>query len=86
MIDIKLPSTAWDGAQEGVEALLDKWQVAEKTLVTKGQVVATVVLVKASIDIEAPDNGWLENICVKEGESFADGAVLATFTASSSKA
>ena len=62
MIEIKLPSTAWDGAQEGVEALLDKWQVAEKTVVTKGQVLATVVLVKASIDIEAPENGWLEKI------------------------
>jgi pyruvate/2-oxoglutarate dehydrogenase complex dihydrolipoamide acyltransferase (E2) component len=82
VIEIRLPSTAWDGAQEGVEALLDKWQVAEKILVTKGQVLATVVLVKASIDIEAPDNGWLENIRVKEGESFADGAVLANFTAS----
>jgi pyruvate/2-oxoglutarate dehydrogenase complex dihydrolipoamide acyltransferase (E2) component len=45
-------------------------------------VLATVVLVKASIDIEAPDNGWLENIRVKEGESFADGTVLANFTAS----
>ena len=83
MIEIRLPSTAWDGAQEGVEALLDKWQVTEQTAVTKGQVLATVVLVKASIDIEAPNNGWLENIRVKERERFASGAVLATFKATS---
>jgi pyruvate/2-oxoglutarate dehydrogenase complex dihydrolipoamide acyltransferase (E2) component len=83
VIEIKLPATAWDGAHDGIEALLDKWQVTEQTAVTKGLVLATVVLVKASIDIEAPENGWVETIRVKEGDSFASGAVLATFKATS---
>ena len=85
MIDIRLQDLAWDGTQDGVEALLDKWLVAEKTLVKKGQVLVAVVLVKATIDIEAPEDGFIEKIIVKDGESFKNGTVLAHFTASSSK-
>ena len=84
MIDIRLQDLAWDGAQDGVEALLDKWLVAEKTLVKKGQVLVAVVLVKATIDIEAPGDGFIEKIIVKDGESFKNGAVLANFNASAS--
>jgi pyruvate/2-oxoglutarate dehydrogenase complex dihydrolipoamide acyltransferase (E2) component len=79
MMDIKLPDPVWDGAQAGVEALLDKWRVAEGAPVVKGQVLATVVLVKASIDIEAPENGALQSIFVQDGESFPAGTVLANF-------
>jgi hypothetical protein len=39
MIDIKLPDAAWDGVQDGAEALLDKWLVAENVLVKKGQIL-----------------------------------------------
>ena len=85
MIDIRLQDLAWDGTQDGVEALLDKWLVAEKTLVKKGQVLVAVILVKATIDIEAPEDGFIEKIIVKDGESFKNGTVLAHFTASSSK-
>jgi len=84
LIDIKLQDISWDGAEDGVEALLDKWLVAEKTLVKKGQVLVAVVLVKATIDIEAPEDGFIEKIIVKNGESFKNGAVLAHFTASAS--
>ena len=84
MIDIKLQDISWDGAEDGVEALLDKWLVAEKTLVKKGQVLVAVVLVKATIDIEAQEDGFIEKIIVKNGESFKNGAVLAHFTASAS--
>lgn len=84
MIDIKLQDISWDGAEDGVEALLDKWLVAEKTLVKKGQVLVAVVLVKATIDIEAPEDGFIEKIIVKNGECFKNGAVLAHFTASAS--
>jgi pyruvate/2-oxoglutarate dehydrogenase complex dihydrolipoamide acyltransferase (E2) component len=79
--EIKLDDAAWDGAQDGVEALLDKWTVAEKVAVKKGQILVTVVLVKASVDIEAPSDGWIEKILVKDGESFALGTVLANFHA-----
>ena len=79
MIEIKLPDVAWEGAQDGVEALLDKWLVTEGMTVVKGQVLAAVMLVKAAIDIEAPENGALQTIFVKDGESFAAGKVLANF-------
>jgi multidrug efflux pump subunit AcrA (membrane-fusion protein) len=46
-----------------------------------GKLPPSVVLVKAFIDIEAPENGWFETISLKEGDSFASGAVLATFEA-----
>ena len=78
-MEIKLQDSAWDGAQDGVEALLDNWAVAEKAAVKKGQVLVTVVLVKASIDIEAPADGWIDQVLVKAGESFASSAVLANF-------
>jgi biotin carboxyl carrier protein len=52
--------------------------------VKKGQVLVAVVLVKATIDIEAPEDGFIEKIIVKDGESFKNGAVLANFTASAS--
>ena len=79
MIDITLPAMAWDGTQDATEALLDKWLVAPGVHVAKGQVVASVVLVKAAMDIEAPTGGFIESIAVHDGESFASGAVLAYF-------
>ena len=79
MIDIKLPDAAWDGVQDGAEALLDKWLVAENVLVKKGQILVTVVLVKAAMDIEAPDDGQIEKILIKDGQSFTVGDVLAKF-------
>jgi len=37
------------------------------------------VLVKAAMDIEAPDDGRIEKILVKDGQSFISGAILARF-------
>jgi biotin carboxyl carrier protein len=37
------------------------------------------VLVKAAMDIEAPDDGQIEKILVKDGQSFTAGDVLAKF-------
>ncbi len=79
MIELKLPDVAWEGSQDGVEALLDKWLVMEGEPVVKGQVLASVMLVKAAIDIEAPGNGSIQSIFVKDGESFSAGKVLAYF-------
>jgi pyruvate/2-oxoglutarate dehydrogenase complex dihydrolipoamide acyltransferase (E2) component len=36
-------------------------------------------MVKATIDIEAPTDGYIEKIWVPNGESFALGTTLATF-------
>jgi len=85
VIEIRLQDLAWDGAHDGVEALLDKWLVAENTLVQKGRILVAVILVKATIDIEAPEDGFVTKILVKDGESFKNGTVLANFTPSSSE-
>ena len=79
MIAIKLDDAAWDGAQDNAQALLEKWLVAENEQVKKEQVLVTVVMVKATIDIEAPTDGYIEKIWVPNGESFALGTTLATF-------
>lgn len=79
MIEIKLDAAAWDGTQDDAQALLDKWLVAANEKVTKGQTLVSVVMVKATIDIEAPSDGYIQKIFVQNGESFALGTVLATF-------
>ena len=79
MINIKLDAAAWDGAQDNTQALLEKWLVTENEQVKKGQALVTVVMVKATIDIEAPADGHIEKIMISSGESFALGAILATF-------
>jgi biotin carboxyl carrier protein len=79
VIKIVLLDAAWEGVASGVEALLDSWAVGVGVPVVKGQTLATVVLVKASIDIEAPASGHLSVIHVKAEESFVSGKVLAEF-------
>ena len=81
MSDIVLLDAAWDGVAADVEALLDSWAVGVGVAVVKGQTLATVVLVKASIDIDAPSQGHLSAIYVKAEESFVAGKVLAAFQA-----
>jgi pyruvate/2-oxoglutarate dehydrogenase complex dihydrolipoamide acyltransferase (E2) component len=79
VIEVKLDAAAWDGAQDNAQALLEKWLVAENEQVKKGQALVTVVMVKATIDIEAPTDGHIVKILIPKGESFALGAILATF-------
>ena len=83
MIEIKLDASAWDGAQDDAHALLEKWLIAEPEHVKKGQALVTVVMVKATIEIEAPSDGYIEKILLTQGDSFAIGTVLANFTSSS---
>jgi len=80
VIEIKLDAAAWDGAQDDAHALLEKWLVSENVHVKKGQALVTVVMVKATIDIEAPSDGYIEKILISQGDSFAIGTVLANFT------
>jgi pyruvate/2-oxoglutarate dehydrogenase complex dihydrolipoamide acyltransferase (E2) component len=79
MIDIQLAEADWAGVDKGVEALLEKWLVPVGAPLRQGQPMASVVLVKASIDIEAPADGALGSILVPEGDSFAIGQIIATF-------
>jgi len=76
--DIALADSAWEGVDPGTEALVDDWLVREGDRVDGGQVIARVVLVKATIDLTAPAAGAIERILVPAGETFARGMPLAT--------
>jgi pyruvate/2-oxoglutarate dehydrogenase complex dihydrolipoamide acyltransferase (E2) component len=76
MINLILGADAWTDIDADVEALVDKWQVSEGDTVQAGQVLLTVVLIKASMDIVAPGAGRVEKILVPSGATFVRGAVL----------
>lgn len=77
MIGITLSPDAWKDIDSAIEALVDKWLVAEGDAVRAGQPLANVVLVKASQEIIAPADGRIEKILVQAGETFAQGKPIA---------
>lgn len=77
MTDVTLGADAWKDIDPAIEALVDKWLVAEGDTVRAGQSLATVVLVKASQDIVAPANGRIGKILVPAGQTFAQGKPIA---------
>lgn len=77
MTEITLSADAWKDIDPGVEALLDKWLVAEGDVVRVGQPLANVVIVKTNQEILAPANGRIEKIMVRAGETFAQGKPIA---------
>ena len=77
MTDITLAAEAWQGVDESVEALLDKWLVQAGDTVRAGQPLANVVLVKANVEITAPADGRIAQILVPAGGTFARGGVIA---------
>jgi pyruvate/2-oxoglutarate dehydrogenase complex dihydrolipoamide acyltransferase (E2) component len=77
MTEITLSANAWRDIDPGVEALVDKWLVAEGDTVRAGQPLANVVIVKTNQEILAPTNGRIEKILVKSSETFAQGKPIA---------
>lgn len=75
-VDIVLPDAAWEGVDPNVEALLDAWLVQAGDHAEAGQPVARAVLVKTSIDIEAPATGTIARIALQAGETFGRGQAL----------
>ncbi len=76
-VDGVLPEGAWEGVEAGVQALADQWLVQEGAVVQAGQALVRVVLVKSSIEVEAPAAGRLEKILVPAGENCSRGQPLA---------
>lgn len=76
MTDIVLDETAWEGVEDGAEALVDRWLVHEGAAVEAGQPVVRVVVVKSTMDVPAPVAGRLERILVRGGASFRRGQPL----------
>lgn len=77
MTEVVLDPTAWEGVDAGTEALLDKWLVAEGARVRAGQPLASVVLVKSTLEVTAPADGVLAAILVQPSETFGPGRALA---------
>ena len=77
MTNVILNDEAWEDVEEGTEGLLDEWLVGEGDSVSQGQVIANVVLVKATHEIAAPADGTLKSIEVPAEENFGRGEILA---------
>lgn len=77
MIGIRLPREAWEGVEEGTEALLDQWLVREGDAVAAGQPVAAVVVVKTNYEIVAPSAGRVAKILVAPQDTFSRDQDLA---------
>jgi pyruvate/2-oxoglutarate dehydrogenase complex dihydrolipoamide acyltransferase (E2) component len=70
-LELRLPPESWAGVEAGVQALLERWLVAEGTPVSAGQPLAQAVLVKSTLEIVAPVAGVLERVLVPAGANFA---------------
>jgi pyruvate/2-oxoglutarate dehydrogenase complex dihydrolipoamide acyltransferase (E2) component len=78
VIEIRPPAEVFEGADQGVEGLLERWLVDEGDAVSADEPVADAVLVKASFQVPAPCDGTIARIVVPQGDTFPPGAVLAT--------
>jgi len=81
MVDVTFPDEPWADVEEGTEALLDEWLVAVGDRVEPGQIIANVVLVKATHEVAAPAAGVVESIEVAATQNFPRGKVLARIKA-----
>jgi pyruvate/2-oxoglutarate dehydrogenase complex dihydrolipoamide acyltransferase (E2) component len=81
MVDITMADEAWADVEEGTEALLDEWLVAAGDRVAAGQIIAHVVLVKATHEVTAPAAGVIESLAVAATQNFPRGTVLARLAA-----
>jgi pyruvate/2-oxoglutarate dehydrogenase complex dihydrolipoamide acyltransferase (E2) component len=75
--DVVLDGAAWKDVEPGTQALLDKWLVAEGDTVRAGQPLASVVLVKATLEAVAPADGTVAAILVQASDTFGPGQPLA---------
>lgn len=77
MSEILLLQDAWQDVEPGTEALVEEWLVQAGDRVRAGQVLASVVVVKASHEVLAPVDGVIEQILVAAEDTFGPGQALA---------
>lgn len=77
MVDIVLPDEAWTDVEEGAEAVLGEWLVAVGDRVASGQVIGTVHVMKATVDLVAPAAGIVASLEVGPEENIRRGQVIA---------
>ena len=76
MIEVTLMDSAWEDVEEGTEALVNEWMVAEGDRVEAGQTLGVVELVKTSHEVAAPSAGIVKQIKVGKQETFGRGQTL----------
>ncbi|HKB53798.1 MAG TPA: lipoyl domain-containing protein [Ramlibacter sp.] len=76
-VEVALGAASWEGVDTNAQALVDRWLVSEGTHVAAGDVLARVVLVKATLEVTAPAPGVVEQILVPAGENFSRSQALA---------
>jgi len=77
VVGVRIPAEAWDGVEEGTEALLERWFVREGDVVAAGQPVATAILVKTNYEIAASAAGRIAKILVAAQGTFGRDQDLA---------
>jgi len=77
MTDVVLDPAAWQDVDAGTQALLDKWLVGVGDRVQAGQPLASVVLVKSTLEVAAPADGTVAEILVVASDTFGPGQPLA---------
>jgi biotin carboxyl carrier protein len=77
MSEVILDPVRWESMEAGDTAFIEDWTACEGDRVHAGQVIGRAVLARQNVDIEAPHDGVLEQICVARGDSFGHGDVLA---------
>jgi pyruvate/2-oxoglutarate dehydrogenase complex dihydrolipoamide acyltransferase (E2) component len=77
MVAVRLPDEAWTGVETGTEALMERWLVSEGARVHQGQPIAEIVLVKTTMQIEAPSDGVVSRILVPQEATFGPDQALA---------
>lgn len=77
MTGVRLPAEAWEDVDDGVAGLLEEWLVSEGDAVDAGQPIASVIVLKTSMEVVAPVAGTVDSIAVAAGETFGPDDDLA---------
>jgi pyruvate/2-oxoglutarate dehydrogenase complex dihydrolipoamide acyltransferase (E2) component len=56
---------------------VEEWLKSEGDRVEEGETLVRVESQKATVDVTAPISGRLTRICLREGEAFEEGSVIA---------
>jgi pyruvate/2-oxoglutarate dehydrogenase complex dihydrolipoamide acyltransferase (E2) component len=75
-VPVLTPRSVWQDVDDDVDALLDAWHVDPGERVNAGQRIATIMIVKTSLDIQAPATGRIQ-IAVAKGATFSADDELA---------
>lgn len=79
MSDIRVPDGLWD-TDKNPEGIIANWFYADGATISKGSVVAELMVEKSTYEIEAPADGVLTRTIAKDGV-VQPGSVIGTVDA-----